>query len=188
MSGMSSYRRKDRSLRLTFRFRGDDISLVDRREVDMLAPPSDELDGHTPKQRSGFWLELQSSDGRTLYRRVIRHPIRANAEVALDEGGFTNKVAVADQGAFSLVVPNLAEAADLALFASPLDQPHLAESARELVRVPVRKPRGDREPKGEDEPDRPYPGDRPDQEHAKDVDRFGDDGSDRPDQAGPTST
>src|SRR5215211_7176498 len=95
ISRMSSYRRNDRSLRLTFRFLGRDISLVERREVNMLAPPSEKWDPRTQREQSGFWLELQSSEGRTLYRRVIRHPIRANAEVALDEGGFTNRVAVA---------------------------------------------------------------------------------------------
>ena len=147
----------------------------------MLAPPSEKWDPRTQREQSGFWLELQSSEGRTLYRRVIRHPIRANAEVALDEGGFTNRVAVADRGAFSLVVPNLADATDLALYASPVDRPHLPEPARELVRVSLRKPRQGDGPNGPGGRDQPYGADFPPQEQRKGFDAFDDNGPDRTD-------
>ncbi|MDQ3342452.1 MAG: hypothetical protein M3425_04510 [Actinomycetota bacterium] len=143
-----SFQRRDGSLRLTFEFSGDEISLAERRVVAKVAPPSEDLERKRPRERSGFWMELQDGKGRTLYRRVIRNPIRANAEVALEEGGFTNRVSVAQRGTFSLVVPNLREAADLALFASPLDRPHLPEPASEVVRVPVRE-RKPREPDDE---------------------------------------
>lgn len=141
-----SYRRQDRSLRFTFRYEGEQIRLVDRREVDAVTPPSEDLERPKPAERSGFWLELQDREGRVLYRRVIRHPVRANAEVATGDGGFTNEVSVAERGSFSLVVPNLSPAADLALFASPLDRPNVPEPASEIVRVPLR-----------DRPPRPRP-------------------------------
>lgn len=152
-----SYRRQDRSLRLTFRFEGDQISLTERREVAMAAPPSEELGRKGAEDRSGFWLEVQDGQGRTLYRRTIRHPIRANAEIALEDGTFTNRVSVADRGAFSLVVPNLGPDAELALFASPVDRPHVPEPASEVLRVPLRDDRH-RPREKRDEPDGPDQG------------------------------
>lgn len=156
-----SYRRQDGSLRLTFEFADDDISLVDRRVVAKVAPPSEDLARKQPRERSGFWMELQDGEGRTLYRRVIRNPIRANAEVAVEGGGFTNRVSVARRGTFSLVVPNLREAAELALFASPLDRPHLPEPASEVARVPVREQKP-REP--DDDRERPHTDDTREQD------------------------
>ena len=136
-----SYRKRDRSVRMTFRFQGGDIELVDRREVDTVAPPSQEAPRRAQAEQSGFWVELRDAEGREIYRRVMRNPIRVAAEVPDGEGGFTNKVSVAQSAMFSLLVPNLPEATELALFASPLDRPHLPEPAREVARIPFRPPR-----------------------------------------------
>lgn len=175
MTATQRYRRKDSSLRLTFRFEGGAITLVDRQEVDVAAPPSENLERHQPERRSGFWVELQARDGRTLYRGVIRHPIRASAEVVAEEGGFTNQVSVAERGAFSLLVPNLPEADDLTLYSSPIDRPHLPEPATELMRVPVREPREEPKDRG--------PGEWPDQ--IGELDRGSEDDTNTPGQAGP---
>ncbi len=157
-----SYRRQDRSVRMTFRFERGDIELVERQEIDTVAPPSQEVPEREETAQSGFWVELRDADGRTIYRRVMRNPIRAAAEVPDGEGGFTNRVSVAPAGMFSLLVPNLPEAMELALFASPLDRPHMPEPATEVVRAPFRAPRGDQGDRPNDG-DRPDEGDRPDQ-------------------------
>ena len=54
-----SYRRQDRSLRLSFRFERATITLFDRREVEMNALPSNDLERRQPEERSGFAIEVQ---------------------------------------------------------------------------------------------------------------------------------
>ena len=58
-----SYRRRDRSLRLNFRFELGELALVDRREVEMKALPSNDLERRQPEERSGFWIEVQDRHG-----------------------------------------------------------------------------------------------------------------------------
>ena len=137
-----SYRRLHRSLRLTFRFAGDRITLVDRREVEMRAVPSDPLE--QPTDRSGFWIEVQDSARRAIYRRGMRHPLRLNSEVVGEDGRLTNVVSVAERGAFSLVVPNLPDGVELTLVATPADLPENARPAAEILRVAL----GGSEPHG----------------------------------------
>lgn len=143
-----SFRKQDSSLRLIFRFEDGEYSLLRRREVAGMAPPSEPLDRGERRARSGFWVELVDPEGRALYRRVMQHPIRTRAEVPDEEGGFTNRVSVARQGTFSVLVPNLPDAAELVLFSSPLERPQAPEPAEAVVRVPVRE----REEEGREEP------------------------------------
>ena len=70
-----SYRRRDRSLRLNFRFELGELTLFDRRELEMKPLPSQDLAAFAPNERSGFWIEVQDVRGRALYRRVMPHPM-----------------------------------------------------------------------------------------------------------------
>lgn len=71
------------ALRLTFAYLGDELQLVNRQEILTPLAPSDPLLGDVA--RSGFWFELQNTDGRTLFRRVLFNPIRFGVEVFSDD-------------------------------------------------------------------------------------------------------
>jgi hypothetical protein len=141
-----SYRRLDRSLRFSFRFEKQAITLFDRRELEMKPLPTQDLAPFRPEERSGCWVEVQDARGRALYRRVMPHPLLGRSEGAADETPRT-VIWVHERGAFSVVVPNLSDGTDLVLFGSPTDRPDIPQPAAELVRVALggrRTPPGDR--------------------------------------------
>jgi len=130
-----------RALRLTFGFEGAKVVLHSTRELEMLAPPSDALG--TYEGRSGAWVELRTTAGETVYRRVLANLIRYDIEIVpeIEGGPFTRVPDGAPSGTFDVLVPVLAEAETVALFgprsarrgkAGPAQAP-LPEAARELV-------------------------------------------------------
>lgn len=119
----STPRRKDRfrSLRIGFSYEGTELRLVSRDDVDVKATPSDAID--YPKGQSGFWIELQDQEGRTLYRRVMQNPIRFAAEFPTGDPDTPLCCESIDEprGTFSLLLPILEKAHTLVLFSSPHD-------------------------------------------------------------------
>ena len=91
-------------------------------------PPSDEL----PTMRdpvSGFYYELQSSDGTVLYRRIIENPIIMVTEepqkslkaVAPNQErpSLDRKIVIPQEQVFSLLIPRAGAGDQLVLFSSP---------------------------------------------------------------------
>ena len=135
---MSSEGAAQRSLRLTIEYRGSDLSVVDRRSVEMLAPVSDAIRGYDGQ--SGFWYELRSSTGETVYRRVIHNPIRADVEEhTVEPTLMTRRHAVAEpSGVFTVLVPDDPQAAKLVLFSSPADPAAVAQPAGQIAEFDLR--------------------------------------------------
>jgi len=139
---------RPRAVRLTFAFHGDDVRLVARQPVDVVTPPSDEIEG--AERRQGFWAELQAGDGRPLYRRVMRDPARGDTEV-FAPGGSPSRAPVPEvRGTFSVVVPDVPDAEAVVLHSSsagvgddvaPQRRATLAHGrpAREWARFPLRQ-------------------------------------------------
>jgi hypothetical protein len=50
-----------RTVRLTFTYEGDEVCLVSRQPVEMIAPPTDRLSRYEGEQ--GFWIEVRSRQG-----------------------------------------------------------------------------------------------------------------------------
>jgi hypothetical protein len=103
----------------------------------MTTPGSDAV--HDYRGQTGSWFELRDADERVLYRRVIHNPLRFDREAPSGDPGrpFTRVPVEQPEGIFVLVVPDLAGAEVLALFATP--SPGLGEPAKEIARVPVRE-------------------------------------------------
>jgi hypothetical protein len=133
-----SYRRQEGCLRLTFEYENGEVAVTDRRYVDMRVPPSEELGARDPATRTGFWLEVHDSQRNVLYRRGMRAPMLRTSGASDPDSESTVRPEAPASGAFSVVVPNLAEGTELVLFASPMGRGRLLESAREFVRVPLR--------------------------------------------------
>jgi hypothetical protein len=123
----------DRTLRLTFEFKGADVRLIARQSVDMMAPPSDQIDEYS--DHAGFWIELRDGSDRVLYRRVGQNPIATDREAPSGDPQrpFTHVPDDRKQGVFTVLVPDLKDARELRLMGSPSDAP--ARAAREILRM-----------------------------------------------------
>jgi hypothetical protein len=121
--------------RVTFAYRGHDISVAGLRKVRMIVPRSA---SPPPEQgQTGYWLEVRAANGKLLFHRVLHSPIRVDVEVfSHGEGQTIARVPVAEpHGEFEALVPDLPDAAQLVLYGPPADPQLQAAPARELVRV-----------------------------------------------------
>ena len=104
------------AVRLTFRYEGDQISLVASRRVDKLVPPTEDV---VDEAAGGVrvWAEVRGAGNRTLHRRLLRDPVRRDVEVFSGEpGGSIVRVPVErPAGVFSILVPDLEDGQELVL-------------------------------------------------------------------------
>jgi hypothetical protein len=111
------------ALRLMFDYEGRKVNLRSAQPVTMRVPASDRTDEY--EKQSGTWIEVRDTRDRVLYRKLLHDPLQTSLEVPSGDPvrTFTRVVAPEARGAFSVVIPELAEAAMLVLWASPRDQP-----------------------------------------------------------------
>lgn len=125
------------AIRLLIQYDGDQLTVIDRREVETAAPPSDQLKGF--EGQSGFWFELRDANGQALYRRVMQSPIQQEVEAFEPDGSATRHVIEKPQGVFSVLVPDVPEADHVAIVSSPLAAHEIASKAADvLARLPLR--------------------------------------------------
>jgi hypothetical protein len=127
------------SWRLTFRWDGAQIELVNRRQVQMIAPATT---GEQPiaGQHAGTWLELRDAADKTLYHRSITRLMGAKAEVFHPDGAMTHHLGEPGIGQFEIVVPDLPQATLVCIISSPFEPKALLhEPAREIARFPLRE-------------------------------------------------
>jgi hypothetical protein len=105
------------TLRLTFLYENGSFRLLDRQEVDMVAPESESTEAED--EQAGFWFELYDDQGRTLYRQTMEDPTDPTVEVPSDdpERPFM-RVPVRAPRRFVVLVPEIGER-DLAFFGPP---------------------------------------------------------------------
>ena len=129
------------AIRLTFKYRGQEIELVSSQTVDMKVPPADPLTWD--ERSSGFWVLLRDGGGKSLYRRVSSDPIRTSVEVPSDDPKrpFTRHDVASPEGVFVLLVPDLPQAQSVALFGSPGMQEGLSAGSREIASFDLRRGR-----------------------------------------------
>jgi len=69
----------NKAMRLTFSYDGDEVKLISQQRTEMNLPSSDAVKGYGTHK--GFWAELRSGSDKTLYRTVMHHPTKNDAEV-----------------------------------------------------------------------------------------------------------
>ncbi len=119
----------NRSLRITFEYRDDDVKMVSVQRLAMMPPPPQ---GVTPRENErGSWVELHDSEGRAIYRRAIANPIRRDIEVVAEdpERPLARVRAEEVRGTFFVIVPDLAEARRVVLRTEPSAAPGAAALA-----------------------------------------------------------
>lgn len=128
------------SWRLTFHFDGERVHLVRRERVRKVAPGTIP-DPPTPGKNSGAWLELVDDAGRRLFHRLLNDPLRTRARHHSPDGHIELHVRAPEPGRFVVLVPDIPEAADAVLYASPTDHERMLEPASEIGRYPLHEPK-----------------------------------------------
>ncbi len=107
-----------RAIRFVFSYEGDRVSLESAQRVEMLALPSHPVVGY--QGDSGFWVELRDDADRVVHRRVLHEPVQHSLEAYPqgDDDQFTRAVAPDPRGSFDVVVPDMAGAQVVSVFAS----------------------------------------------------------------------
>jgi hypothetical protein len=135
------------ALRLTFAWRGAQISLVGSERVAMIVPAS----GDTPTAagQTGYWFEVLDAAGRVIYRRPLHSPIKVDIEAFSPGRGqpITRVPLAMREGQFTVLIPDVANAHAFELH-GPADPERADEPARELLRLDVDALRGLKLPPG----------------------------------------
>lgn len=128
--------------RLTFDYRGGEISLVSDQVVNMITAQSQPLDEPTPA--AGFSAIVRDAADHALYRVTAVGPIGYDAEVFSDDPSTSlHRVTVDDpQGTFVVLVPHLEGAANIEIIGPPLARDGRTGESQRLARFPLRSPQG----------------------------------------------
>ena len=133
---MSTAESPPTALRITFNYDGDSVHLASGRIVEMIAPPSDPIEGY--QGQAGFWAEVRDRAGATIYRRVLHDPVPVYHEVHSAHGPTTHTPIRDRTGVFEIVVPVPPPGSHLVLFRTP--QPpgiEIGDFAEERARTAV---------------------------------------------------
>jgi hypothetical protein len=122
---------KNRAIRLTFSYKGNNISLITQQNIEKMLPSS--LEPDYDKNLILFWYEITDSRKNILHRQIIDNPIKADMEIfSLDPRDSIVRQKRTDiRGAFSLVIPDIPEADSFDLFKGA----PLSEGVRESQRT-----------------------------------------------------
>lgn len=130
----------ERAVRLIFEYENDTVRLISAQHVDMIVPSSDPV---ADAAGQGCWVALYDAQNRALYRRVVPEAMSSDVEGPSDLPGhpMTRRTLDRPAGTFVVVVPELAEAEDVAVwnYPPPAEQVRAARAAGELARFPMPK-------------------------------------------------
>ncbi len=137
---MANPRKYRYSWRLVFRYDGERVELVDRKRVEMIAPPSI---GPVPQEgrHSGTWLEIRDANDRLVFVRRLHDPFRTTAEHHSPDGKIEVVRRLPVAGEFEAIVPDIPEMNSGVLFSSALSvlkDARSTEPAREIGRFPLK--------------------------------------------------
>jgi hypothetical protein len=138
MDPADSTRRADpnRAIRLLVEYDESGFTIRESWELETLAPASHARE--VPRATSGFWVELRDGKNNVLYRRVMPDPVQTEVEVFDPEMGVHRQEVDAPRGSFTVLVPDLPEAEQIAFVGSPRDPAKRQNAARQVAAMPLR--------------------------------------------------
>lgn len=125
----------NRAIRLLVEYNESGFTISQSWPLETLAPPSHARD--VPRATSGFWVELRDAKNNVLYRRVMPDPVQTDVEV-FDPEGLHRQEVEAPRGSFTVLVPDLPEAEQIAFVSSPSDPAKRQNAARQVAAMPLR--------------------------------------------------
>jgi hypothetical protein len=132
----------NRAIRLLVEYDASGFKVRDRWQIETLAPPSHPL--QVPRATGGFWVELRDAKNNVVYRRVMPNPVQTEVEVFDPELGPHRQPTDATNGSFTVLVPDIPEAEQLAFVSSSSDPARRQNAARLVTAVPLREAKGRR--------------------------------------------
>jgi hypothetical protein len=135
-------RRYRTSWRLTFRFDGQKVSLARRERLQKVAPGTTS-DAPTIGKNSGAWLDVLDRSGQRLFHRLLSDPLRTRAEHHSPDGRIELHMRTPEPCEFTVIVPDIPGASDVALYSSPADHERMLDPAREIGRYALVEPKPD---------------------------------------------
>jgi hypothetical protein len=129
-----------KAVRLVFSYDGDNVTPVSQQSVEMTLPPSDPVEG--AEGQKGFWYELRDAQDRTLYRKVMHHPMRDDVEVFSNDPAqhnVTRHTVPNRKGVFVVLVPDTTEGHTVTLSSSPRRIELAHQPAKVIARVALQK-------------------------------------------------
>ena len=138
-------RRYRTSWRLTFRFEGRQVTLVRRERLQKVAPATT-AETPTPGANSGAWLTVLDGHGQPVFHRLLSDPFRTRAEHHSPDRRIELHVREPESGEFTVIVPEIPGATEVALYASPTERERMRAAAAEIGRYPLAEPKPGAEP------------------------------------------
>lgn len=129
-----------KAVRLVFSFDGDHVVLVSQQSVQMVLPPSDPIEGS--EGHKGFWCELRDVQDRSLYRKVMNHPMRDDVEVFSNDPqqhSVSRQIVPNRKGVFVALVPDIESGHSVTLSSSPRRLALAHQPASVIARVVLKK-------------------------------------------------
>jgi hypothetical protein len=126
----------NRAIRLLVQYDKSGFSISESWPLETLAPASHSLD--VPRATSGFWVELRDAKNNVLYRRVMQNPVPADVEVFDPEEGLHRHAVDDPKGVFTVLVPDMPDAEEIAFVSSPMDPAKRQNAARQVAALPFR--------------------------------------------------
>jgi hypothetical protein len=105
---------QDLAWRFRMSFDGAALAVDEVTVAEMRVGPSDQTDDMSDV--TGFWYELRDATEAVLFRRITSNPMSLNAEIPLENGGFTRGTRGNSAGAFEIITPALGDATTLVIF------------------------------------------------------------------------
>jgi hypothetical protein len=130
----------NRAIRLLVEYDKSGFTIKANWSLETFAPPSHAL--AVPRATSGFWVELRDAKGKVLYRRVMQNPVQTEVEVFDPEEGPHRHAVEEPSGVFSILVPDMPDAEQIAFVSSPPDPAKRQNAAREVAAMPLRGGKG----------------------------------------------
>lgn len=124
------------SLRLLFSYNKGAIQLEKVTRIQMLCPPG-QAELLSPKNHSGYWLELQSEDKAPLFQRVLHHPQLHSVESFEPDGTIKRIFGEMPAATFSVLVPDIPNARSIAVMGFDLQMSEKRKSKTDKSRQPV---------------------------------------------------
>lgn len=120
------------SLRLTFAFDESEIQLVRAERIEMITPGSTRY--LSEGGEAGYAVDVRNTDGELLFRQPLHDPLQQTTEVFSPEGSIHRIENPRREGEFTVLVPDLPDAAEFSLHGPSPKKPPWHGKTRELAR------------------------------------------------------
>jgi hypothetical protein len=136
-----SHDQKNKAIRLTFSYEGDNITLVSRQKVDKFLPSS--ALSVNPPVSSKSWFELSDPQRNLIHTRSLDNLIKKDMEVfSEDPNNSIHRQKIPDiKGTFSILIPDIPNATNFDIFTLPVttDSALMAENKKNVFHLNIKE-------------------------------------------------